>query len=111
MATVFGEIVNALLFVMGIIIFCGFFHKIFRDRFGGERSVPAIVSGKNSFTRRAVFKSQAPYSEKMYVVVFDVGGRDESFFVSEQTYNSVNAGDRGLLVFKGTKFLDFAHKK
>lgn len=111
MANTFGVIVNAVIFVIGVIIFCGFFYRAICDRFGSERSEPAIVSGKNSFERRVLMKSAAPYSEKKYVVAFELEGRDASFFVNEQTYNSLNKGDKGLLIFKGTRFVDFAPKK
>ena len=45
-------------------------------------------------------------SEK-HVIVFSVGGKKKSFYVSQFSYNGYRVNERGTLKYKGDKLIEF----
>jgi len=42
-----------------------------------------------------------------YVIVFSVGGKKKSFYVSEFSYGGYRINEKGVLKYKGDKIVDF----
>lgn len=97
------------------------YYYVFAGVFARTSQVPAVVLRKKQRCSDSgdvplqLFASGGDYVSPMYedpgtcdfFVVFDVGGKELEFPVSESVYGSVMEGDTGLLVHRGNLFKRF----
>ena len=62
-------------------------------------------------SRQSISKWETKYSgngkSEKYVIVFSVGGKKKSFYVSQFSYNGYRINEKGTLKYKGDKLIDF----
>lgn len=102
-----GTVVNCVFVLCAVVIFVGIILRVLKDRFSHEKSAKATVVDKNTFRDRALLFHQAPHTTHRYVVTFDLNGKRMRFYVSELSYQSYKIGDKGTLVYKGLRLIDF----
>ena len=75
------------------------------SRFAPVQSVKAEVVDKH------IAKGFSRYSGKgyreNYVIVFSVGGKKKSFYVSQFSYGGYRVGEKGTLKYKGSRLIGF----
>lgn len=84
-----------------------------KDR--SPRTVEATVAGKREHTaRQAYCRTCAVQPSEMvtthYVTFRLDGGEQVELVVPGQEYGCLREGERGLLTFQGTKYLEFEHR-
>lgn len=102
------NIVNYVLVLLIIVIWVGIAIRILRNYFSKTKIVYAIVVDKQCYDKQIYSKGQAPYIKKEYVITFLCGGRKINFNVSELSYNNYRIKEKGKLVYKGNRIIDFA---
>lgn len=103
----FGTVANCIFVLCAVVIFVGIILRVLKDRFSCEKWAKATVVDKNTFLDRVVPFKQAPHTRHRYVVTFDLNGKRMRFYVSELSYQSYKNGDKGTLVYKGSRLIDF----
>ena len=79
--------------------------KAIKNRYAPIKTVKAIVVDKNKVETFSKYSGTGK-SEK-YVIVFSVGGKKKSFYVSQISYNGYRVNERGTLKYKGDKLIEF----
>ena len=79
--------------------------KAVKNRYAPVRSVKAVVIDKNKVETFSKYSGTGK-SEK-YVIVFSVGGKKKSFYVSQFSYNGYRINEKGMLKYKGDKLIEF----
>ena len=69
------------------------------------KTVNAVVVDKNKVETFSKYSGNGK-SEK-YVIVFSVGGKKKSFYVSQFSYNGYRVNEKGTLKYKGDKLIEF----
>ena len=69
------------------------------------KTVKAVVIDKNKVETFSKYSGNGK-AEK-YVIVFSVGGKKKSFYVSQFSYNGYRINEKGILKYKGDKLIDF----
>ncbi len=103
----FGNVINIIFGIVGVVIFSGVFCRVAVDKFSEVKTVNAVVLDKHSYANRVQSKMQAPYSRKKYVVIFMTDTKRLSFYVSEYSYQNYRKNQKGILSYKGSKIIDF----
>ena len=107
MADLFGNIVNFVFVLIGIVIIIGVIAKICSNFFSREKEVKATVINKQSYDKQIYRKSQAPFTKKEYVITFQCGNKKRHFDVSELSYGNYRIKQKGILRYKGNRLIDF----
>ena len=79
--------------------------KAVKNRCAPIKTVKAVVIDKNKVETFSKYSGNGK-SEK-YVIVFSVGGKKKSFYVSQFSYNGYRINEKGTLKYKGDKLIDF----
>lgn len=79
--------------------------KAVKNRYAPIKTVQAVVIDKNRVETFSKY-SGTDKSEK-YVIVFSVGGKKKSFYVSQFSYNGYRINEKGTLKYKGDKLIEF----
>ena len=79
--------------------------KAVKNRYAPIKTVKAVVIDKNKVETFSKYSGTGK-SEK-YVIVFSVGGKKKSFYVSQFSYNGYRINEKGTLKYKGDKLIDF----
>ena len=79
--------------------------KAVKNRYAPIKTVQAVVIDKNKVETFSKYSGNGK-SEK-YVIVFSVGGKKKSFYVSQFSYNGYRVNERGTLKYKGDKLIEF----
>ena len=103
----FGNIVNFIFALIGVIIVIGILIRVIINLFSKEKSIKAIVVDKQSYDKQIYRKSQAPFIRKEYVITFLCGNKKKYFNVSELSYSNYKVNQKGTLNYKGNKIVDF----
>jgi len=107
MGSHFGNIVNFIFALIGVIIVVGISIKVIINIFSKEKSIKAIVIDKQSYDKQIYRKSQEPFTRKNYVVTFLCGNKKKYFNVSELSYKNYRVNQKGTLNYKGSRIVDF----
>ncbi len=107
---IFMSLVFKILAVSLILLYAFVFLKFlllpFKDKFSPVKKVTAQISDK--FEGAASPRLQASaLKTPAFVVVFDTGKKKLSFTVSEYSYNTYRLNQKGTLMYKGSKLIDF----
>ena len=103
----FGNIVNLIFALIGVIIVVGISIKVIINIFSKEKTIKAIVVDKQSYDKQIYRKSQAPFTRKEYVITFLCGNKKRYFNVSELSYRNYKVNQKGTLKNKGNQIIDF----
>lgn len=79
--------------------------RLIKNRYAPIKTVKAVVIDKNKVETFSKYSGTGK-SEK-YVIVFSVGGKKKSFYVSQFSYNGYRINENGTLKYKGNKLIDF----
>lgn len=79
--------------------------RTIKNRHAPIKSVKAVVVDKNKIETFSKYSGSGK-SEK-YVIVFSVGGKKKSFYVSQFSYNGYKINEKGTLKYKGDKLIEF----
>ncbi len=109
MENIISNIFTFILALIGIVIWIGIMIRVFKNRFSKEKEVDAIIVDKQCYEKRVYSKSQAPYTKKEYVITFLCGKRKMHFDVSEFSYKGYKLKQKGKLVYKGNRIIDFKY--
>ena len=107
MGSHFGNIVNFIFALIGVIIVVGISIKVIINIFSKEKSIMAKVVDKQSYDKQIYRKSQAPFIQKEYVITFLCGNKKKYFNVSELSYRNYKVNQKGTLKYKGNQIVDF----
>ena len=107
MASLFGNLVNGIFGLLGIIIVIGIIARLCSNYFSKEKEVRATVVNKQSYDKQIYSKSQASYTKKEYVITFQCGNKKRHFDVSELSYGNYRINQKGILRYKGSRLIDF----
>lgn len=81
--------------------------RFIRNRAGKEIRKKATVLDKYETMQERVSNVSAPTRTPLYVVAFDVKDKVLKFKVPGYQYGTIEKGDAGILVYKGTRFIRF----
>ena len=79
--------------------------KAVKNRYASIKTVKAVVIDKNKVETFSKYSGTGK-SEK-YVIVFSVGSKKKSFYVSQFSYNGYRINEKGTLKYKGDKIIEF----
>ena len=79
--------------------------KTVKNRYAPIKTVKAVIIDKNKVETFSKYSGTGK-SEK-YVIVFSVGGKKKSFYVSQFSYNGYRVNEKGTLKYKGDKLIEF----
>lgn len=68
----FGNAVNFIFVLIGILIFVGIFVRIFGNLYSKTKTLSAVVVGKDAYDRTLYSKSRAPEIKREYTVAFKI---------------------------------------
>ena len=101
-----SNIVIASLFMgVGVLAVVSLLVKAVKNRCAPIKTVKAVVIDKNKVENLSKYSGTGK-SEK-YVIVFSVGGKKKSFYVSQFSYNGYRVNEKGTLKYKGDKLIVF----
>ena len=98
-------VIISLFLGVGVLAVVSLLVKAVRNRCAPIKTVKAVVIDKNKVETFSKYSGNGK-SEK-YVIVFSVGGKKKSFYVSQFSYNGYRINEKGTLKYKGDKLIDF----
>ena len=107
MGNIIGLAVSVTAAILCFALWISIVVRIVRSRFGTVKSVYATVTDKCKTENGTYSKWQSLFPQKHFTVVFDVSGKRMSFYVSEYSYDGYHKGQRGTLIYKGNRIIDF----
>lgn len=93
--------------VLITLIYLLIFIRFIRNRAGKAIRKKAAVLDKYETAQERVNNRSVLSQTPLYVVAFDVEGRVLKFAVPGYQYGTIEKGDAGILVYKGTRFIRF----
>ena len=102
-----GNVVNFIFSLIGIIIIAGIFIRTINNMLSKEKSIEAIIIDKNSYDKEIIRKSEPPFLKKEYTLTFLCKNKKMIFSVSELSYKNFRLNQKGILKYKGNRFIDF----
>ena len=101
-----SNIVIISLFIgVGALAMVSIIARTIKNRYAPVKTVKAVVIDKHIVENFSKYSGSGK-SEK-YVIVFSVGGKKKSFYVSQFSYNGYRVNEKGTLKFKGDKLIEF----
>ncbi len=100
------SIVLILLFVgIGVLAMISIFVRMVKNRYAPITTVKAVVIDKHKVEMFTKYSGNG--KSVKYVIVFSVGGKKKSFYVSQFSYGGYRVNEGGTLKFKGDKLIEF----
>lgn len=82
-------------------------YRFLQNRVGKPQKRMATVVDKYYTVEDSVSNARVPRLKALYVVVFDVKNRILKFDVPVWFYGTIEKGEMGILIYKGTRFINF----
>ena len=79
--------------------------KAVKNRYAPIKTVQAVVIDKNRVETFSKYSGTG--KREKYVIVFSMGGKKKSFYVSQFSYNGYRINEKGTLKYKGDKLIEF----
>ena len=98
-------VIIALFMGLGALALVSLLVRVVKNRYAPVKTAKAVVIDKNKVETFSKYSGTGK-SEK-YVIVFSVGGKKKSFYVSQFSYNGYRVNERGTLKYKGDKLIEF----
>lgn len=92
-------------FGVGLLVILGLFRKILWNRFAPIKTVQAVVVDKRPVETFSKYAGNGV--RRRFVVVFLIGEKKKSFYVSPFSYDGYRLHDRGTLQYQADRLLDF----
>ncbi len=80
---------------------------LYKNYFAPKKKVSAKVVDKQRFIKTLVPKTSAAKYSEQYVVTFLIDGKRKSFYVTELGYGGYKLGQKGLLIYRGSRIINF----
>lgn len=80
--------------------------RFLRNKFAPVRCENAVVIHKQQTENFSKYAGSGKRTR--YVIVFSVGGKKRSFYVSEFSYKGYRLNETGKLTYKGNRIIDFS---
>ena len=101
-----SNIVIISLFVgVGVLAMVSILIRSVKNRCAPVKTVQAVVVDKNKVETFSKYSGSG--KQEKYVIVFSVGGKKKSFYVSQFSYNGYRISEKGTLQYKGDKLIAF----
>ena len=101
-----SNIVIASLFMgVGVLALVSLLVKAIKNRYAPIKTVKAVVVDKNKVETFSKYSGTGKHEK--YVIVFSVGGKKKSFYVSRFSYDGYRVNEKGMLKYKGDKLIEF----
>ena len=98
-------VIIALFMGLGALALVSLLVRVVKNRYAPVKTAKAVVIDKNKVETFSKYSGTGK-SEK-YVIVFSVGGKKKSFYVSQFSYNGYRVNEKGTLKYKGDKLIEF----
>ena len=103
---IFGIIFISSIAALFLLVFVRIVYKVIKSRTSPEKTVEAVVVGKNVVERFSKYSGNS--KTESYVIAFMVEGKKKTFYVSEFSYNNgYNIGEKGMLTYQGDNLISF----
>lgn len=102
-----GLITNLFFLLVGIVIISGIVIRFMKNHFSKERKEEATLINKSIYVKTIYHKNDAPSYKKEYILTFLIKNRKKNFNVSAFSYINYTIGQKGVIIFKGTRLIDF----
>ena len=79
--------------------------RLVKNRYAPIKTVKAVVIDKNKVETFSKYSGTGKHEK--YVIVFSVGGKKKSFYVSRFSYGGYRVNEKGMLKYKGDKIIEF----
>ena len=79
--------------------------KTIRNKYSSEQTVKAVVVDKQIIETFSKYSGNGKHEK--YVIVFSVGGKKKSFYVSQFSYGGYMINEKGTLKYRGDKLIEF----
>jgi len=79
--------------------------KAIKTKYAPVKSVKAEVIDKHIIKIFSKYSGNGKHEK--YVIVFSVGGKKKSFYVSQFSYGGYRVNEKGTLKYKGDKLIEF----
>ena len=79
--------------------------KGLKSKYAPVKTVKALVVDKQIIETFSKYSGNG--KNEKYVIVFSVGGRKKSFYVSQFSYGGYRVNEEGTLTYKGDKLIEF----
>ena len=100
-------VVNAGIVLFFIVICVGSFRRFFSNAFGRTVSRRAVLIDKYATQYQVVGRHAPVQTKTRYVLTFICGPKTVKLEVSLWVYSTVEKGDKGMLTYRGTRFVNF----
>ena len=98
-------VIISLFMGLGVLAIVSTLVRLFKNRYAPVKTVKAVVIDKNKVETFSRYSGNGK-TEK-YVIVFSVGCKKKSFYVSQFSYNGYRVNEKGMLKYKGDKLIEF----
>lgn len=102
--TIFNSISQIIISIFFAIIVIGIVYRLCKNVFSKEIIVDSVVFDKHTTSTRHLPSGK---TTTKYIVVFDCKDKTISFFTSFWVFDSVKIGEKGILTYKGNRFISF----
>ena len=90
---------------VGVLAMVSILIRSVKNRCAPVKTVQAVVVDKNKVETFSKYSGSG--KREKYVIVFSVGGKRKSFYVSQFSYNGYRINEKGTLKYKGDKLIAF----
>lgn len=104
---VIGLMAKGLEIGLAAVIVLGLLARVLRDTVRKPVRVKAEVADLYQTQHTQSYHSQPARNKTEFVAVFDCGKAVKKFFVSAFVYDTLRKGQRGTLLYRGSRFLKF----
>lgn len=98
-------IIISLFMGLGALALVSLLVKTAKNRYTPIKTVKAVVIDKNKVKTFSKYSGNG--RREKYVIVFSIGGKKKSFYVSQFSYNGYRVNEKGTLKYKGDKLIEF----
>ena len=98
-------VIVSLFMGIGVLAVGSILVRLVKNRYAPIKTVKAVVVDKNKVETFSKYSGTGKHEK--YVIVFSVGGRKKSFYVSQFSYNGYKINEKGTLKYKGDKLIEF----
>lgn len=107
MENLLGNVVNIMFIVMFVAMAVLVFKRIISDLTAKECEEKAEIIKKEIVKNKKYSKNSGAKENIQYLITFKLENSKMIFSVAEEIYHIYETGQKGVLKYKGTKFIDF----
>jgi len=101
-----SNIVIISLFIgLGALAMVSIIVRTIKNRYAPIKTVKAVIIYKNKVETFSKYSVNGKCEK--YVIVFSIGGKKKSFYVSQYSYDGYRVNEKGTLKYKGDRLIEF----